>query len=155
MDVAAGITAFGPSQTVADWLPSCRGVVAYQQPAPHSFGQVMVGEAKCSIDCYDGELIMEDKEAIRIAKGYVEDRLADESVMNVGLEEVNFQPRDNTWEITVGFSRPWNTPKSRAQEVMESLGAISSMKRSLKVIKVSPDGKVLSMKDRARSEAAP
>lgn len=98
---------------------------------------------------------MEDKEAIRIAKGYVEDRLADESVMNVGLEEVNFQPRDNTWEITVGFSRPWNTPKSRAQEVMESLGAISSMKRSLKVIKVSPDGKVLSMKDRARSEAAP
>lgn len=97
---------------------------------------------------------MEDKEAIRIAKEYVEDRLADEHVMNVGLEEVSFQPGDNTWEITVGFSRPWNTPKSRAQEVMESLGAVSPMKRSLKVITVSPDGKVLSMKDRARPEFA-
>lgn len=97
---------------------------------------------------------MEDKEAIRIAKAYVEDRLAEESVMNVGLEEVNFQLADNTWEITVGFSRPWNTPKSRAQEVMESLGAISSMKRSLKVIKVSSDGKVVSMKDKMQSGVA-
>jgi hypothetical protein len=97
---------------------------------------------------------MEDKEAIRIAKEYVEDRLADESVINVGLEEVDFQPADNTWEITVGFSRPWNTPKSKAQEVMESLGAISSMKRSMEVIKVGPDGKVLSMKDRVQSGAA-
>lgn len=97
---------------------------------------------------------MEDKEAIQIAKAYVEDRLADESVTNVGLEEVSFQRADNTWEITVGFSRPWNTPKSRAQEVLESLGGISSMKRSLKVIKVSSDGKVVSMKDRVQSGAA-
>ena len=95
---------------------------------------------------------MEDKDAIRIAKEYVSDRLADEQVTNIGLEEVEFFPGEDAWNITVGFSRPWNTPKSRAQEVMESLGAVSSLKRSFKVIKVGQDGKVVSMKSRARAE---
>ena len=35
---------------------------------------------------------MDDKEAITIAKDYVSDRLADEQVTNVGLEEVEFSP---------------------------------------------------------------
>ena len=45
---------------------------------------------------------MDDKEAITIAKDYVSDRLADEQVTNVGLEEVEFSPGENAWDITVG-----------------------------------------------------
>lgn len=95
---------------------------------------------------------MDDKKAIRIAKDYVSDRLADEQVTNIGLEEVELSAGEDAWNITIGFSRPWNTPRSRAQEVMESLGAVASLKRSFKVIKVGQDGKVLSMKSKVRAE---
>ena len=79
--------------------------------------------------------------------------MADEQVTNIGLEEVEFSPGENAWDITVGFSRPWNTPKSRAQEVMESLGALSSLKRSYKIIKVAQNGRVISMKSKIRAES--
>jgi hypothetical protein len=35
--------------------------------------------------------------------------------------------------ITLGFSRPWNTPRTRAQEVLENLGGITPLKRAYKV----------------------
>jgi hypothetical protein len=97
---------------------------------------------------------MEVKDAIRIAKGYVGEVLGDEQVTNLGLEETEHDPATGRWTITVGFSRPWNTPRTRAHEVLENLGAVSSLRRSYKVIAISDDGHVLSMKDRPRVEAA-
>jgi len=35
--------------------------------------------------------------------------------------------------ITLGFSRPWNTPRTRAKEVLENLGGITPLKRAYKV----------------------
>jgi len=54
--------------------------------------------------------------------------------------------------ITLGFSRSWNTPRTRAQEVLENLGGITPLKRAYKVIRISDDGKVISMKDRPKME---
>jgi hypothetical protein len=54
--------------------------------------------------------------------------------------------------ITLGFSRSWNTPRTRAQEVLENLGGITPLKRAYKVISISDDGKVISMKDRPKME---
>ena len=48
---------------------------------------------------------MEVKEAVRTAKAHVTELFADEEIMNVGLEEVEFK---NGWRITIGFSRPWD-----------------------------------------------
>jgi hypothetical protein len=93
---------------------------------------------------------MDVKEAIEKAKKYVNDIYADEQLTNLGLEEVE---HPGNWIITLAFSRPWNTPRTRAQEVLENLGAVSSLKRSYKVITMADDGTVLSMKNRAKTDA--
>lgn len=97
---------------------------------------------------------MDVKEAIAAAKKYVNAVYAEEHVTNLGLEEVERVPPAGNWVITLGFSRPWNTPRTRAQEVLENLGAVSSLRRSYKVITMTDDGMVLSMRSRAKADAA-
>ncbi len=91
---------------------------------------------------------MDVKEAVAAAKKYINEIYADEQVTNLDLEETEHVMPDGNWVITVAFSRPWNTPRTRAQEVLENLGAVSQLKRSYKVITISNDGTVLSMKNR-------
>jgi hypothetical protein len=97
---------------------------------------------------------MDAKEAIAAAKTYVNEVYADEHVTNLGLEEVEHIPAAGSWAITLAFSRPWNTPRTRAQEILENLGGVSSLKRSYKVVTIADDGTVLSMKNRTRVDAA-
>ena len=52
---------------------------------------------------------MEVKEAVRTAKAHVTELFADENIREVGLEEVNFDPVNNRWKITIGFSRHWDS----------------------------------------------
>jgi hypothetical protein len=101
-----------------------------------------------------GDEDMDAKQAIAAAKAYLSDIYADEQVTNLGLEEIEHLPMDGGWLITLGFSRPWNTPRTRAQEVLENLGAVSSLKRSYKIISMAEDGTVISMKNRVRADAA-
>ena len=97
---------------------------------------------------------MDDKEAIAGAKKYINEIYADEQVTNLGLEEIEHFMSDGNWVITIAFSRPWNTPRTRAQEVLENLGAVSPLKRSYKVITMASDGTILSMKNREKAESA-
>jgi uncharacterized protein YdeI (YjbR/CyaY-like superfamily) len=97
---------------------------------------------------------MDVKEAIAMAKNYVKDVYSEEEVTNLGLEEVEHASQAGHWVVTLGFSRPWNTPRTRAQEVLENLGAVSPLKRSYKVITIADDGTVLSMKSRAKADVA-
>jgi uncharacterized protein YdeI (YjbR/CyaY-like superfamily) len=97
---------------------------------------------------------MDTNEAISAAKKYITEVYADEGVTNLGLEEIEHVLAAGNWVITLAFSRPWNTPRTRAQEVLENLGAVSSLKRSYKVITMADDGTVLSMKSRVRADAA-
>lgn len=96
---------------------------------------------------------MDVKEAIATAKSYVEDIYSSggESISNLGLEEVEYDPAAERWLVTLAFSRPWSTPKTRAAEVLESLGAAAAaQRRSYKVLTVEDGGRVLSMKSKAR-----
>jgi hypothetical protein len=93
---------------------------------------------------------MDVKEAIEKAKQYVREAYAEEQIANLGLEEVEHNPQPGTWAVTLSFSRPWNTPRTRAQEILENIGGISPLKRSFKVVTIADDGTVLSMKNRAR-----
>ena len=62
---------------------------------------------------------MDAKKAIAAAKRYVNDVYADEHVTNLGLEEeIEHILAAGNWVITLGFSRPWNTPRTRAQEIL-------------------------------------
>ena len=49
---------------------------------------------------------MDVKDAVRLAKKYIGEVFADDSISNVGLEEVEFDHRSEVWKITVGFHRP-------------------------------------------------
>ncbi|WP_375460302.1 hypothetical protein [uncultured Enterovirga sp.] len=94
---------------------------------------------------------MDVKEAISTAKSYVKDVFSeDEPISNLGLEEVEFDHRREEWKITLGFSRPWSTPRTRAREIFEGMGGtITPHKRVQKVLTVSDsDGRVLAMKNR-------
>lgn len=80
------------------------------------------------------------KTAITIAKDFVAEVLAEERPSNIGLEEVEFDDRDDRWLVTVGFSRPWNsgplgsfsgTPARdyRVVTVDDALGAAIALKQ--------------------------
>jgi hypothetical protein len=55
---------------------------------------------------------MEVKDAVRAAKDWVLDVMKDETPVNLGLEEVEFDDEAKLWKITLGFSRPWNATRS-------------------------------------------
>ena len=54
---------------------------------------------------------MDVKEAARTARAHIADLFADENVQHVGLEEVEFDDVADVWNITIGFSRPWELSK--------------------------------------------
>ena len=49
---------------------------------------------------------MDVKEASQTAKAYVAELFAGEQIMNLGLEEAEFEILSNTWRITIGFPDP-------------------------------------------------
>ena len=80
---------------------------------------------------------------MRTAKEYLYDLLADENLLNVGLEEVDFDGM--AWRITIGFSRPWD----HSGPLVTAL-ADGSKLRSYKVLRISDEtGTVESLKDRS------
>ena len=83
---------------------------------------------------------MDVKQAVEVARKYVEELFGEEQIMNVGLEEIDAE-EEGFWRITIGFSRPWNT-KLR--------GLLSDEKsRTYKVVLVrDSDGQILSVKNR-------
>ncbi len=88
---------------------------------------------------------MEAREAVRTAKAYLGELYADETIENVGLEEVK---RDGDfWLITLGFSRPW-------ERTIDSVLNPPKVLRSYKVLEIAdPDGEVISMTDRLQPAA--
>ena len=94
---------------------------------------------------YEGAIAMDVKEAVRTAKSYVADLFEGEEVADVGLEEVKFDEHQNSWVVTVGFSRPWDISRN---SVVAALSA-ERPSRSYKVIHIADaDGRVLSLSDR-------
>ena len=89
---------------------------------------------------------MDVKEAARTAKEYLTDLFAEEPIMNVGLEEVEYEDRKNIWKITIGFSRVWNNQNNPITAVIRDL---SNIPRYYKVVRIQDSsGKVISVKNR-------
>lgn len=76
---------------------------------------------------------MNVKDAVKKAIEYVADIFESEHPENIGLEEVVLNELDNMWEVTIGFSRPWDHPKGGG--LLASVAAISPT-RQYKVIKI-------------------
>lgn len=88
---------------------------------------------------------MNAQEAAQKAKEHVDTVFAAENFFNLGLEEIEFDEATDTWNVTVAFSRPWNSLKT-------SLSAITGepqAKRAYKIVKMrSSDGELISIKRR-------
>jgi hypothetical protein len=88
---------------------------------------------------------MDVKDAVKRAKSYVAELFAEEGLMNLGLEEIEHDDVAGTWDVTLGFSRPWNT----ARNALTALTGDTAARRTYRVVKVrDADGEVLSVKRR-------
>ena len=93
---------------------------------------------------------MDAKQAIRAAKTYVSDVFEDEGLVNLGLEEVKFREFENRWEITLGFSRPWNADRSP----IAALAGAQTLPRTYKVVVIKDEtGEVVEIRNREVEEA--
>ena len=103
---------------------------------------------------------MEVKEAVRTAINYVKEVFADETLSNLGLEEVEYVPESNEWLVTVGFSRPWDYPrKDSAWQAWQTALTVPSYKpppeRDYKVVHIDDTkGQVSAIKNRLIPEPA-
>ena len=80
---------------------------------------------------------MDVKQAVQTAKEHVAHLFADEHIMNVGLEEVEFDEVDKLWAITIGFSRSWG----RVGDIL--------LPRTYKIVRIQDEsGQVESVKHR-------
>ena len=106
---------------------------------------------------------MDVKEAARTARAHIADLFADENVQHVGLEEVEFDDVADVWNITIGFSRPWELSKDPPKKpismvpapVLEELNPPPPPppQRSYKIVRVrDSDGHVISVTHRALAE---
>jgi hypothetical protein len=99
---------------------------------------------------------MDVTEAVDRAKHEIVRAFADESLRNLGLEEVEFEelgPERGIWKVTVGFSRPWDREipleTGSGVSVLSFRTTPGPLSRSYKVVRIAdPDGRVLSIKDR-------
>lgn len=101
---------------------------------------------------------MNVKEAVQKSIDYVKDVFEYEKIKNIGLEEVEFNEYDNIWEITVGFSRPWDFSKpgnsiARMQQLYGNV-PVPSPERQFKVVQIDNNsGEVKSIKIRELKDA--
>jgi hypothetical protein len=86
---------------------------------------------------------MNVKEAVAAAKVYVADLFQEENITDIGLEEVRLDDRSGLWEVTVGFSRPWDRSATGFAAVLQA-GAYP--KRSYKILRINNEtGEVVSL----------
>lgn len=88
---------------------------------------------------------MNVNEAVGLAKKHIAELFAEEKIVNLGLEEVEFDDTAKVWLITLGFSRPWDDPKN----VLAAIAQPAYVRRVFKQLRVSDEnGRVLSVKRR-------
>lgn len=87
---------------------------------------------------------MDVKEAVRTAIEHVTDLFDLDANSNVGLEEVEYTDHPAGWNITVGFSRPWDHQRQGIGSALQPL----QPKRQYRVVKILEDGEIKSVKIR-------
>lgn len=89
---------------------------------------------------------MDVAEVVRLAKGYVSDLFAEEQPVNVGLEEIEFDDKKDEWDVTIGFSRPWNLNRNALTALT---GDPVATGRSYKVVRIrDSDGIMVGLRQR-------
>lgn len=88
---------------------------------------------------------MEAHSAIAIAKSQVRNIFSGEGVVNIGLEELDYDSASGVWNVTIGFSRPWDANTSN--KLSEALN-VPPLRRTYKVVKIDDSGRFLGISNR-------
>jgi hypothetical protein len=85
------------------------------------------------------------KEAVALARQYLQEVFAEEKIFNLGLEEVEYDDAQHLWSITLGFSRPWDSTAQGA--IAAAFG--TPRQREYKVVKIDDrDKRGIAIKNR-------
>ena len=76
------------------------------------------------------------KVAVDVAKEYISTIYSDEGIVTIGLEEVNFDSSCNQWNVTIGFSRPWDRAGNFATSLGSAIRPADWRRRSFKVVEI-------------------
>ena len=88
---------------------------------------------------------MTPKEAVAIAKQYVEDLFAGDGAKNIGLEELRYDSAGDRWLVTIGFSRAWEALQGSSK--WNAVHSGEPIHRTFKTVTISDaDGHVLELK---------
>ena len=91
---------------------------------------------------------MNVKDAVKTAIEYITDIFATEHPENIGLEEVFLNEPQGVWEVTVGFSRPWDHQKGGL------LATVQALTRQYKIVRIdNQTGEVKSIRIRETKNA--
>jgi hypothetical protein len=89
---------------------------------------------------------MQVKEAVSLAKQYLNDVFAEEQIDGLRLEEVELDYKTRIWSVTIGFSRPWD---EAAGPFAVKLADLAPRRRDYKVVRIDDrENRVLSVKNR-------
>ncbi len=90
---------------------------------------------------------MDVKEAVRLAKQHLASLFSEEGIVNLGLEEVDYDDARQQWHITLGFSRTWDRQGPLAEL------SPAGLKRTYKIVVIDREGHALSVKNRENTYA--
>jgi len=80
---------------------------------------------------------MDVKEAVALARGYLKEVFAEERIVHLGLEEVEYDDAQHLWSITLGFSRPLDNISQGTVAAMMGV----PQRREYKVVKIDDRNK--------------
>lgn len=105
------------------------------------------------MEAVDTQAAIDVKQAVQIAHQYLLDIMKsyEQRLPHLLLEEVEFSEKENVWLVTFGFDTGRVIETSEENEYERYLGAkriSTSVERSYKLVRVSSDGKPISMKNK-------
>lgn len=90
---------------------------------------------------------MDVREAAQHARAHIASLFEGENIMNLGLEEVEFDEVGNSWIVTIGFSRAWDMADVATS--LLGVGVSKNVPRSYKTVRIrDADKQVLSVRNR-------
>ncbi len=87
------------------------------------------------------------KEAVERARAYFDQFFGDKPVLNVLLEELDFDPYEDHWLVTIGFDAGRKTFVAQTPEMAGLAGAQQTPVRASRKFVLNEDGALVRIKD--------
>ena len=97
---------------------------------------------------------MDVKDAVRAGRVFIDEVFADEDTSDMRLEEVEYDSREEAWNVTFSFLRPTGTVNSTDVLLSGHQTGTRNVRRDYKVVTVdSASGRAMSIRHRSLETA--